>query len=119
MTLINPTTFGVTGSPWIDRPVGNLTAAGSNQGTAYVIPSGQALSVFTTVSASTGCILPASGVTFGEEYEVANHGTNALLVYPPVGGKMGNASANTAYSLAAGKTGYFLCVSLLQWTTNP
>lgn len=118
MTLVNPLQTGVSGSPWIDKPVVNLTAAGTTQGNAYVIPAGQSLSVFATVASGTGCILPTS-VGAGEEYEVANHGVNALLVYPPVGGKMGNASTNTGYSLAAGKTGYFLCVGILQFTVNP
>ena len=76
------------------------------------------MSVFTTVAASTGCILPAVAVSLGEEYEIANHGANPLLVYAPTGGKMGTAATNTAFA-AAGKTGYFLYVGLLQWTTNP
>ncbi len=118
MSLINPTQTGVSGSPWLDKPVVNLTATGTTQSNAYVIPPGQSLSVFSTAASGTGCILP-NGISAGEEYEVANHGSNALLVYPPVGGKMGSASTNTAYSLAAGKTGYFLCVGLLQFTTNP
>ncbi len=118
MTLLNPNQTGVSGSPWIDKPVINLSGAGTTQGNAYVIPIGQALSVFSTVGSGTGAILPPL-VSLGEEYEIANHGANALLVYPPVGGKMGSASTNTGYSLVAGKTGYFLCVGIWQFTTNP
>jgi hypothetical protein len=107
------------GSEWLPTVVSGLTAAGSTQGTALAIPSGQDCSVLATVASSTGVILPATGVGLGEEYMVANHGANAVNVYPPVGGKLGNSSVNTAYSLAAGKTGYFTFVGLLSWTTNP
>lgn len=95
-----------------------LTATGSTQGTALAIPLGQDLSVFGTVAASTGCILP-TGIGRSEEYAIANHGANALSVYPPSGGTMGSASVNTAYSLAAGKTGYFICVGPNQFTVCP
>lgn len=74
----------------------------------------------TTCAASAGVNLPSVGVSPGEEYVIANHGANACSVYPGVaGGKMGTASAGAAYSLTAGKTGYFLYIGLNQWTTNP
>jgi hypothetical protein len=107
------------GNEWMVSTKSGLTAAGSSQGTALVIPNGQDMSVFNTVAGSTGCILPAVGVSVGEEYVVANHGANTLSVYPPSGGKVGNASTNTAYSLTSGKTGYFVFVGSLQWTANP
>lgn len=119
MTLGPKVTTAPAGGEWLPKAGTGLTAAGTNQGTAYAIPSGQDFSVFTTVASGTGAILPSAGVGKSEEYVVANHGTNALAVYPPVGGTMGSASTNTAYSLAAGKTGYFLNVGPLQWTTNP
>lgn len=95
-----------------------LTATGNSQGTALAIPLGQDLSVFGTVAASTGTILPP-GIGTSEEYAVANHGANALSVYPPTGGKMGSAATNAAYSLASGKTGYFICVGPNQFTVCP
>jgi len=119
MTLGSSTQRGPAGNEWLVKPVNNLTAAGSSQGTAYVIPAGQDGSIFTTVASGTGALLPVNGIGLGEEYTVANHGVNALLVYPPVGGKVGNASTNTGYTLNAGKTGYFMFVGLLQWTANP
>jgi hypothetical protein len=119
MTLGASIPQGPGQNAWLVKAVNNLTAAGSSQGNAYVIPAGQDGSIFTTVASSTGAILPASGVQVGEEYVIANHGSNSLSVYPPSGGKMGTASANTAYSLTAGKTGYFMYVGGLQWTTNP
>jgi hypothetical protein len=75
--------------------------------------------MFNTVSRGQGAILPAAGVSFGEEYAVANHGSNALLIYPPMGGTIGGGAVNAAYSLAAGKTGRFRDVALLSWTAGP
>lgn len=88
---------------------GALAATGTNQSNAFAIPLGQDLTVFSSVPSGTGCILPA-GIGLVEEYAVANHGANALLVYPPVGGTLGTAGTNAAYSLPAGKTGYFMRV---------
>lgn len=119
MTLGSSTQASPKGNEWLVKPVNNLTAIGTTQANAYQVPSGQDGSLFTTVSSGTGATLPAVGVGLGEEYVLINHGVNALLVYPPVGGKVGNASTNTGYSLGAGKTGYFMFVGQLQWTANP
>ncbi len=119
MTLGRKVSTAPAGNEWLPNPANGLTATGNSQGTALAIPSGQDLSIFTTVAASTGCQLPSAGVAIGEEYVVANHGANALSVYPPNGSKMGTASANAAYSLTAGKTGYFVAVGGGNWTTNP
>ncbi len=113
------TQSGPIGNDWLPTTKTNLSGAGSTQGTATVIPSGQDLSIFTTVASSTGAVLPLFGVTLGEEYMVANHGANALSVYPTLGGFMGTAAQNAAYSLAAGKTGYFVYVGTNHWTVNP
>jgi hypothetical protein len=106
------------GNEWMPTPAINLAAAGSTKADATVIPLGQDFSIFTTVSSGQGCILP-KGVGLGEEYVVANHGSNALLVYPPSGKKMGTAAGDAAYSLTAGKTGYFLGVGQDNFTVNP
>lgn len=116
----NPVTTAPKGSEWLATPGNNLTALGSSQGTALTIPLGQDLTILTTVAAGTGVMLPGPyGLTVGEEYAVANHGTNALLVYPAVSGFVGNAAQNAGYSLAAGKTGYFVYVGINKWTANP
>lgn len=107
------------GNEWLPTVVNNLTAAGSTQGGATAIPPGQDESIFTTVASSTGCSLPGSGLGIGEEYVIANHGANALSVYPATGGYVGTAAQNAAYSLAAGKTGYFTYVGSGHWTANP
>lgn len=119
MTLKQSVATAPKGNEWIPNAVSGLTAAGNSQGTALAIPSGQDCSIFTTVAASTGCIFPSSGVSIGEEYVVVNHGANALSVYPASGGKVGTAATNAAYSLAAGKAGYFIYVGLNQWSANP
>lgn len=119
MSLKQKTQRPPEGNEWVVVPVSGLSGAGSVSTDALAIPAGQDMSVFTTVASGTGARLPASGVSKGEEYVVSNHGANALLVYPPAGGKMGTASTDAGYSLAAGKTGYFLSVGLLQFTVNP
>jgi hypothetical protein len=108
-------TTGVSGSPWISQPQNNLTAAGTTQGNAYQIPTGQDFSVFGTVASGTGAILPSAGLGIGEYYSIANHGANALLIYPQVGGKIGTLATNAGYSLAAGNAVSFCYVSNLAW----
>lgn len=100
------------GNEWLAHPSPNLTATGSTQGTSLAIPAGQDLSIVTTA---------ASGVSRPEVYVVANHGANALKIYPTSGGQIGTLGANVGYSLAAGKTGYFTCIASLglQWTACP
>jgi len=85
-----------------------LTATGSTQGTALALPSD--FNIFTTVAASTGAILPASGPQCQQtdNFVVVNHGANALSVYPPTGGKIANGTANAALSVPANKTAFFL-----------
>ena len=115
----NPLSTAPKGSEWLANVVGQLTALGSTQGTAYAIPPGQDCSVFGTVAAGTGAMLPGAGVGLGEDYEVVNHGANALLVYPVVGGQIGTLGANAGYSVAAGKMAFFRYVGPKQWTCCP
>jgi hypothetical protein len=93
-------------------PSTGLTALGSSQGTALLLPTD--FCVFTTVASSTGAQLPwgVDGTTpgplqLGDEITVVNHGANALSVYPQSGGKIANGSTNAAFSVAATKTAYF------------
>lgn len=89
------------------------SGAGTNQGTATVIPSD--FNVFTTVALNTGAILPACGAT-GNRYMLAdtivvvNHGANPLLVYPPVGGSISTLAANASFSVPVGKIATFTVV---------
>jgi len=86
------------------------TATGSTQGTAF--PLNAELTEFTTVAASTGALLPSttSGIAplVGDTFFVINNGANALAVYPPTGGSIGTAAANTALSVPANKTALFI-----------
>ena len=80
-----------------------LTATGSNQGGALALSA--SCSKFSTVSASTGAILPtASGKG---EYAVFNGGASPLSVYPAVGETINGSSANTAFSVTNGKSAIF------------
>lgn len=97
-------------------PTTSATATGSNQGTALAIPSD--FVIFTTVGASTGTILPSLGVNVTDSYIVINHGANTLSVYPPTGGKIANGSANAAFSVAATKTAWFLCLGSGNWAAS-
>jgi len=91
-------------------PTSGLTATGSTQGTALTLPSD--FNIFTTVAASTGAILPATGaqIQVTDTIIVVNHGASALNVYPPTGGTIGVLAANTALSVPSGKTAWFLVV---------
>lgn len=75
----------------------NLTALGASQATALLLPAD--INKFTTVAASTGAILQASNP--GDSGTVFNGGANALLLYPPVGGKINALGTNAGYSIAA------------------
>lgn len=91
------------------------TAAGSDQSTALAITTGASRVVVTTAAASTGVRLPATRFP-GDQIFVANHGANAITVYPASGDKINGLSANTGVSLAAGISRWFLCVN--DATTN-
>lgn len=87
-----------------------LTALGSNQATAFALPSD--FNIITTAAASTGAILPATGtnIQLGDTIIVVNHGANSITIYPPVGGTLANQSTNTGLALAAGKSGWYMVV---------
>lgn len=99
-----------------------LTATGSTQATALALAANYNL--FTTVAASTGCVLPAItpvpglGVVAGDEMMVFNNGANALLVYPPLGSQIGTAAANAGFSVAAGKSAVFVMLTNTIWGAN-
>jgi hypothetical protein len=74
----------------------NLTATGTVQGNALPLPAD--LCKFTTVAAGTGAIIPAANP--GDGGSVFNGGAQALLLYPPVGGKVNALGTNAGYSVA-------------------
>jgi hypothetical protein len=92
----------------------NLTATGSTQGTALLLPADY--NTVTTTAASTGVIMPINGQP-GDETFVANLGANALTIYPPTGESINALAANAGYSLAAAKSAYLAKVSATRWVT--
>lgn len=102
----------------VASPTGGLTAAGTTQGNAYAIPSGQGISIFTTVASGSGARLPSDGVSPGECYAVCNHGANALAVYPATGGQIGTLGVNAAFSVPAGIMALFMNVGAKAWAVN-
>lgn len=94
-----------------------LTAAGSGQITALTLPLDDNI-VFTTVGSSTGCIFGSGIYSAGDEVAIANHGANALSVYPASGGKIANGSANAAFTINTTKTAYFVCIDGLNWMAS-
>jgi hypothetical protein len=85
-----------------------LSAAGTTQATAYAM-SLDDVQIFATVGAGTGAVLPAT-LSAGDQMTVANFGTNALSLYPPVGGTIANGAANAAVSVPANKTALVTCI---------
>jgi hypothetical protein len=74
-----------------------LTAIGSTQITALALVSD--FSIFGTVAASTGAILPGRGTSI-----VVNNGASTLTLYPPVGGNINGGTLNAGISVPAGKS---------------
>lgn len=93
----------------------SITALGTNQGNALVLPSRMAYNV-TTTAAGTGVLLPAS--VAGAELAVANNGANALLVYPTGAEQINSLSASAGLSCAAGTVTIFYCFTAGRWFTK-
>lgn len=89
------------------------TATGTTQATA--LPVTTDYFELGTVASGSGVVLPTSAqvgaLTPGDRFTVVNHGANAVLVYPPLGGKVANGAVNAALSLAAGKVGVYFVTS--------
>lgn len=90
-----------------------LTAAGTNQGTAY--ESTSAKNAFSTVAAGTGTVLD-SEARGGDTQMIYNGGANALTVYPPSGAKINGLATNAGMLLATNTACEFYCLSTTQWT---
>jgi hypothetical protein len=88
------------GTPGIDKLKVGLVAAGTNQSTGLQLTA--ELNVIATAPASSAFVLPA-GTPLGTQIIVSNKGANAVLPYPPVGGKINTGAVNAAgTALAAG-----------------
>lgn len=94
----------------------SISAAGSTQGTATVLPARMAYNV-STVAAGTGVLLPAS--VAGAELAVNNNqATNALLIYPNGTDKINGLAASAGYSAAASTITILYCFTAGQWFTK-
>lgn len=99
-----------------EKVANSLTAVvGPAQNTAAICPAD--VNVFTTVAANGACIIgaPSVGSLYtlsapGDEITVINYGANPLSIYPPVGGKISNGTANAAVSVAANAGARFKCI---------
>jgi hypothetical protein len=89
-----------------------LIATGATQGTALALAAD--INMFATVAVGTGAILPTLNPS--DVSTVFNGGANALLLYPPLGGKINNLAANAGYSIAvATPLVEVTCVSATQY----
>ena len=91
-----------------------LTALGSSQTTAFMLLNA-ADHQFTTVGSSTGAVLPTARLP--SSVTVFNGGSNALSVYPPVGGSINGGTVNTATSVGTGTGIEFFAADTLTWYT--
>ena len=104
-------TFGQEVRTWVET---GLTATGSMQADAFPL-SGNTQNEFTTVGSGTGCILPMAYPSPPSQISVFNAGSNALAVYPPLGGTINDGTVNGPYSLAAGTGLTYWASSLSNW----
>jgi hypothetical protein len=81
----------------------NLTGF-AGQGTRYITASN---TVITTTVASSGDSITLTQGDQGDWLNIVNYSANAVKVYPPVGWKIHNGSANGSYNLPSGKTALF------------
>ena len=96
-----------------------LAAGGTVQTDATLVQSD--FTICTTATGNFGFRLPASVgnvAQITDNYIVVNHSGQTLKIYPPVGGTIANASANTQFSVATGKTAYFLCLGAGNWAAS-
>lgn len=89
-----------------------LTATGTTQATAKQVATD--FEVYGTVAAASGCILPTF-CTVVDQGWIFNHGANALLVYPPVGGKISTLALNAGLSVPVGKGLFWICLDNLNF----
>lgn len=96
--------------------VASVVAAGTTQGTATPISKDINVVTSSTTGVNDGVILPVT--TGGNKIVVINQdGVDAVKVYPALGVSINGASANAAYSLAAGARLEFVSISASLWYT--
>lgn len=91
-----------------------LTAAGTTQGTATLLPA--AINVITTATATArGVILNVNEI--GDSITVCNATAENLLVFPPSGGAFNGGTANVPFIMAPNSTEEFFQVGTANFTS--
>jgi len=94
-----------------DVLTGQVTSA-TTQATAVAITAD--ITVFATVASTGAAILPA-GSGAADILILNGQATNALIVFPPVGGTINGGSANASYSQAVSKCARYVTADGLNW----
>lgn len=95
--------------------VTGLVATGATS-QANSLEVGADVNVFGTVAATTGARLQP--MERGEGIVVANHGANALLLYPPVGGTLNGLAANASVSVPVNKPAIVIALGGNAYSVN-
>ena len=90
----------------------SVTATGTTQGTATVLPTRMAYNV-TTVPAGTGVLIPPS--VAGAEIAIASNGANTLLIYPTGAEKINALAPGAGLSTPASTVMILYCFTAGQW----
>lgn len=88
-----------------------VAAAGVSQTDATVLRDSDAVIVVTGASSSNGVVIPKAKVLGRQHLIYSSAATNALLIYPPVGGTINTGSTNASFSATARTPYYFTCTS--------
>jgi Flp pilus assembly secretin CpaC len=108
-------TLGAQGALAVLGELASIAAAGTTQATATAITT--AIAIVTTTPFKGGVRLPVTPtVSASDRLHVANHGANDLYVYPPVGGKLSNNTANVPALIAQQKCADFMCIDGTNYT---
>ena len=86
-----------------------VATAGTTQATATAL--GEVINVVSTSTADQGVRLFANGAIIGDQQWVYNNTANQIKVYPPVGWKINQISANGSMTLAPSTSCMFIYVS--------
>lgn len=87
------------------------SASNTTQATATAITAD--VTVFSTVVSTGAAILPAGGAA--DILVMNGQATNALVVFPPIGGTINGGSANASYSQAVSKCARYVTADGLNW----
>ena len=87
------------------------TASTTTQATATAITAD--ITVFSTVASTGAVILPSGGAA--DILIMNGQATNALIVFPPIGGTINGGSANASYSQAVSKCARYVTADGMAW----